>query len=94
MTLQAVADAPQTVADGMAAFAPVVEAIGDGHFMISFPAPVVLAEVYSVSGAKVRAYKYDSQPAVAVDLTAEAPGFYVALFHTPSGRTFGVKLMR
>lgn len=94
MTLQAVADAPRSIDDGITDFSPVIEAIGDGHFMISFPAPVVLAEVYSVSGAKVRAYKYDSQTTVAVDLTAEAPGFYVALFHTPYGRTFGVKLMR
>ncbi len=73
---------------------PVVESIGDGHFVITFPAEISLAEIYSVSGAKVRAYKYDSLRRVAVDISAEAPGFYVALFHAPDGRTFGIKLMR
>lgn len=73
---------------------PEIEGIGGGHYAITLPEEVRLMTVYNLSGAIVQMRTFKQTNTAFADLSDTPYGFYFALLHGASGRTYGVKLTR
>lgn len=73
---------------------PVVRSIGAGHFDILFPTGINLAQVYSLSGARIKAFTYPDVPDVHLDISVAPAGFYFVLASDREGNSYGLKLVR
>ncbi len=73
---------------------PIIRSIGAGHYDVIFPIDINLAQVYSLSGARVKIFKYPDVPDVHIDISASPAGFYFVLASDRNGHTYGLKLVR
>lgn len=73
---------------------PLVRHLGAGHYMITLPEEVSTVRIFSIDGATVFNTTYAQTATATINISHCPNGFYFAVLHSKSGKTYNVKLFR